>query len=310
MFHRFILKDIKPLPVHFAVPNSLLFCSTATPSIMTSPTIPIYQNDSQLTTFETEITSTLPLTSYPEADIALFKLATPPESSSDQHILTTTASIFHPQGGGQPSDTGIITSPTSATPPISFTVTSVRQSPSSQILHLGTYTTPDPFTPSAPCIQSIDASSRHLYSRLHTAGHVLGLAARHYLSSIGITDITDGKASHFPGMSSVEFIGLIDGKHKAGIQAQLDAYIAADMPVEIHEWDALTVEAKAKNGEIYMPENGMDTNGILRVVEIKGAGAYPCGGTHVQTTGECGRVSAYKISRQKGLSKVSYRLDD
>ena len=114
-------------------------------------------------------------------------------------------------------------------------------------------------------------------------------------------------------MANVEFLGLIDGKHKAGIQAKLDEYLAADMAVEIHEWDQETVDAKTESGDIYMPENGMDlaaTGGTLRVVEIKGAGAYPCGGTHVRTTGECGKVGVYKISRQKGVSKVSYRLED
>jgi Ser-tRNA(Ala) deacylase AlaX len=280
---------------------------------MASRTVPVYQKDGQSTTLETKITSTKPFSTYTETDRQLFKLKDT-EESDENYVLTTSETIFHPQGGGQPTDVGQIKSTNSN---IIFNVSSVRQdtSPSSstQVLHLGKYASSTQFPIGQPVTQCIDAEKRHLYSRLHTAGHVLSLAARHYLASQGITDVIDGKASHFPGMANVEFLGLIDGKHKAGIQAKLDEYIAADMAVEIHEWDQEMVDAKQKAGEVYMPENGMDleaTGGTLRVVEIKGAGAYPCGGTHILRTKDCGKVTVYKIGRQKGVSKVSYRLDD
>lgn len=279
---------------------------------MASRTVPVYQKDGQTTTLETTVASTKPFASYSESDRQLFKLKDT-EESDDNHIVTTSETIFHPQGGGQPTDIGQIRSTDSS---IVFDVSSVRQdtlpASSTQVLHLGNYASSGQFSAGQPITQTIDAQKRHLYSRLHTAGHVLSLAAQHYLVSEGV-EVIDGKASHFPGMANVEFIGLIDGKHKAGIQAKLDDYIAADMEIEIHEWNQETVDAKQKNGEVYMPENGMDLEaigGVLRVVEIKGAGAYPCGGTHVLSTKDCGKVTVYKISRQKGVSKVSYRLDD
>jgi Ser-tRNA(Ala) deacylase AlaX len=280
---------------------------------MASRTIPIYQSDGQSTTLETKITSSKPFTSYTASDQQLFKLKDA-EESSENHIITTTSTIFHPQGGGQPSDVGQIKSPEDS---VIFNVSSVRQDtlpPSStQVLHLGKYASQAHFHPGDSVTQTIDAKQRRLYSRLHTAGHVLGLAARHYLSEQGITSITDGKASHFPSMANVEFLGLIDGKHKAGIQSKLDLYISRAMSVEIEELTQEQVDARKEEGTLYMPENGMDleaTGGTLRVVNIVGVGAYPCGGTHVLNTKECGKVSLYKISRQKGVSKVSYRLDD
>ena len=280
---------------------------------MASRTIPIYQRSGQATTLETKIISSKVLTSYTESDIQLFKLKDT-EQSPENHIVTTSSTVFHPQGGGQPSDVGQIKS---ADDSVKFDVFSVRQDtlPASetQVLHLGKYASSQHFHAGDPAVQVIDADKRYLYSRLHTAGHVLGLAARHYLSEQGITDITDGKASHFPGMSNVEFLGNIDGKHKAGIQAKLDLYISKGMSVEIEELTQDQVDERTKAETLYMPENGMDleaTGGTLRVVNIVGAGAYPCGGTHVLNTKECGKVSVYKISRQKGISKVSYRLDD
>lgn len=276
-------------------------------------TIPFYQRDGQATTLETRVSSVKSLASYAESDRQLFKLKDT-EESEENHIVTTSETIFHPQGGGQPTDVGQIKSPDDS---VVFEVSSVRQdtlqASETQVLHLGKYASSQHFKEGDPVVQTIDADKRNLYSRLHTAGHVLGLAARHYLAEHGITDIIDGKASHFPGMANVEFIGLIDGKHKAGIQAKLDEYVEKGMPVEIEDLKQDHVDQRAKEGKLYMPENGMDleaTGGTLRIVNIMGAGAYPCGGTHVLNTKDCGKVTVYKISRQKGVSKVSYRLDD
>ena len=45
-----------------------------------------------------------------------------------------------------------------------------------------------------------------------------------------------------------------------------------------------------------------------RVVEMEGLGAYPCGGTHVATCDQVGKVEVRKIARSKGVSRVSYRV--
>ena len=48
----------------------------------------------------------------------------------------------------------------------------------------------------------------------------------------------------------------------------------------------------------------------VRVVDIGGLGSYPCGGTHVKSLKELGRVVVRNIKRQKGISKVSYEVAD
>ena len=108
-------------------------------------------------------------------------------------------------------------------------------------------------------------------------------------------------------MANVEFLGFIDGKHKAGIQAKVDEFVNAAMPVQIYEWNEEQV-SDPKN-KVYMPENSK-VEGVVRVVSIGDAGAYPCGGTHVTDTSQCGKVNVYKISRSKGVSRVSYSLDE
>lgn len=230
-------------------------------------------------------------------------------------MVVTTETIFHPQGGGQPTDVGTISSTDDT---IKFDVTSARQDAIAKdftVLHLGRYSTTSTreFQTSDAVQQTLDMDKRTLYSRLHTAGHVLGLAVRHYLESLNLaSNIIDAKASHFPDMANVEFIGSIDGKHKAGIQAKVNEYVSACLPIEICQWNA--EELKDPKNRVYMPENsagefGMEEGGSLRCVSVVGKGAYPCGGTHVQHTGLCGKIMVYKITRSKGVTRVSYSLD-
>jgi Ser-tRNA(Ala) deacylase AlaX len=51
-------------------------------------------------------------------------------------------------------------------------------------------------------------------------------------------------------------------------------------------------------------------DGKVRAVDIVGAGAYPCGGTHVPDSSFVGTITVKNIKRQKGVSKVSYAIGD
>jgi len=44
------------------------------------------------------------------------------------------------------------------------------------------------------------------------------------------------------------------------------------------------------------------------VYEVDGAGSHPCGGTLVTSTADLGEVRVRRISRQKGVSRVSYEV--
>jgi Ser-tRNA(Ala) deacylase AlaX len=44
------------------------------------------------------------------------------------------------------------------------------------------------------------------------------------------------------------------------------------------------------------------------VVEMEGLGSYPCGGTHVTDCSKVGKIEVKKITRSKGVSRVSYRV--
>jgi Ser-tRNA(Ala) deacylase AlaX len=176
-----------------------------------------------------------------------------------------------------------------------------------QVLHFGRFASPsDMFNEGDIVEQTIDSEKRLLYSRFHTAGHVLGAAVRHLLED-KIPNFDELKASHFPDSAACEFQGLIEGKWKDAIQKRVDEYVDKAMPVEIDWWDE---EDFKKNGlERLVPDRSLAPPGEkFRVVKIVGAEVYPCGGTHVDRTDLCGKTNVRKISRSKGTSRVGYNV--
>ncbi|KAK4691500.1 hypothetical protein P7C71_g5515, partial [Lecanoromycetidae sp. Uapishka_2] len=243
----------------------------------------------------------------------LFKASTPNTNNEAAYVLATSSTIFHPQGGGQPSDTGIMKMQSgegedAENQGVVFDVKLVRKLEHA-ILHCGFFrpnsnsATKPVFSVSDSVIQTHDSAKRNLHSRLHTAGHILGLAVRELSNAGTIPPIEETKANHAPNSASCEFRGLIAGEHKDAIQAKVRELVERDLPVHVYFWDEERVRAECTS----VPDalKGDENDGV-RVVEVEGVGAYPCGGTHVGRTKEVGDVVVRSIKRQKGTTKVSY----
>ncbi len=247
----------------------------------------------------TTIVTIEPISTVSQVDRALFKQAT-----DENFVVTTAETIFYPQGGGQPSYSGTMTSATSDDA-ASFEVTNVRTGSLGHILHLGHFRTPKEslFSAGDTVQQATDTAKHDLNCRLHTAGHIVGLAVRHLAQSI--PDVTELKAQHYPDAAFVEFRGYIDGKHKEAIQAESNDFVQKALPVKIDWWDEKKLR---ENGGVVPDKLAVPEGESLRVVNIGGAGAYPCGGIHVCQTDRIGKIQIRRISRQKGISKVSYSI--
>ncbi|KAJ4416133.1 hypothetical protein N0V85_002401 [Neurospora sp. IMI 360204] len=261
-----------------------------------------FHHNAKLYKLSAVVSAITPFSALEEANKLLFKKGT-----DDDFAVVTEKTIFHPQGGGQPSDEGVMTKGNESV----FRVSMVRMDAvnDGQVLHFGRFdsSSPSRFQVGDTVEQSIDVEKRVLYSRLHTAGHVLGAAVRHWLEK-EIPGFDELKASHFPDSAACEFQGSIEGKWKEPIQQKVDEYIDKAMPVEVDFWDE---EDFRKNGlERLIPDRSLAPPGEkFRVVKIVGADVYPCGGTHVDTTDLCGKTTVKKISRSKGTSRVSYAVN-
>lgn len=286
----------------------------------------------QIYEHETKISSIHPIISLPHADQTLFKV--PADAPSLLYAITTESTIFHPQGGGQPSDVGnmvVLREDTGIVQNQTFKILTARTSATNPgiVIHFGHFAEGDICQRGLAGVQVnqiVDADKRKLFSRLHTAGHVLGAATRTLLEK-RVDNFDELKASHFPDSAACEFQGLIDGKHKPEIQNAVDKLVDIDAEVQIGWWTKSDFKQRGlerllpsdeywKEIATHVDENGEevgqradDEKTRIRVVNIVGAEVYPCGGTHVPSTKGCGKVTVRKISRQKGNSRVSYMVD-
>ncbi|TXT39016.1 MAG: threonyl/alanyl tRNA synthetase SAD protein [Comamonadaceae bacterium] len=127
----------------------------------------------------------------------------------------------------------------------------------------------------------VDSSARLLHSRLHTAGHLIG----HVLAPLGYIAT---RAHHWPGEARVYVSPTPDSANAclsvADLQKRLDELIALDLPrvTKMHE-------AHREIGFGELP-------------------AYPCGGTHVASTGEVGRCIIEDIGESENGLRIRYTV--
>ena len=128
------------------------------------------------------------------------------------HRVVTDRTIFHPQGGGQPSDIGEMRSPSTT-----FKVTQVRKD-GDCVHHFGHF---DPegatFLPDTEVTMTVDEQARRLHARLHSAGHLLDTAVQR----LGL-QLTPGKGYHFPDSPFVEYEGTIPADQRDTVKEQLN----------------------------------------------------------------------------------------
>lgn len=173
--------------------------------------------------------------------------------------------VFHSQGGGQPSDVGHMGA---------ARVTKVVER-NGNLVH---------------CIDArleigvvglqVDKDARLLHSRLHTAGHLIG----HAVAPLGFIAT---RAHHWPGEARVDVSPTAMGVACLSInelQSRVDALIAQDLPrvLRLHEG--------------------------FREIGFGELPAFPCGGTHVISTGMVGSCVINDIGKNGNGFRIRYAV--
>lgn len=133
--------------------------------------------------------------------------------NGEDFIITVDKTVFHPQGGGQPSDTGTISNDS-----FEFTVVMVRKN-NEIVEHYGNFTrgNEESVQTGTSVNLSIHLENRKLYARLHSAGHLLDAAVK----SLGL-ELIPGKGYHFPNSPYVEYKGGIPADKRTEIKQKLN----------------------------------------------------------------------------------------
>ena len=140
------------------------------------------------------------------------------EGEPELYQLVLDRTIFHPQGGGQPGDRGLISS---ADGSVKFLVTDLKARDDA-VMHIGRYIDPEKkFEMLDPTTLTIDADWRMLNTRIHSAGHLVALAMRR-----AGRDLKPGKGFHFYEGPYVEFLGDIPASERESLVKELTVHCA------------------------------------------------------------------------------------
>ena len=202
--------------------------------------------------------------------------------------------IFYPQGGGQPTDKGVISTESGE-----FQVSRVSFV-DGDVLHNGRFSAGQ-ISPGDVARLTIDEELRKHHARLHTGGHLVMTAVDRLLGYPAT------KGYHFPDGPYVEFGGNIPAEKRDStvgeIQSLLDVLVAENSDVT---WEFESVDAlRAK--DVHIPAEipaGKPTRVVLT------AGYYsPCGGTHVRRLGLLDGLKCRSVKVKSGKTRVSYSID-
>lgn len=181
-----------------------------------------------------------------------------------RYAVVLDRTLFHPQGGGQPADAGWIDNE-----PVETVLAR-----GDDVLHI----VAKPLLPGVVNLR-VDAAQRQLHARLHSAGHLIGLAG----TAFGWLPV---KAHHWPNEGRITFAAGGNGTlpDAPSLLAKINAWQAEDLPRRV------------------------TFDGGLREVGFGELPAYPCGGTHVARLSDIGQVTITQMKMKKGQMIVNYTL--
>lgn len=182
-----------------------------------------------------------------------------------RYAIELDRTLFHPQGGGQPADRGWIAD---------LAVQGVV-SRGDSVAHIVSQP-----LPSGEVTIRIDAESRRLHARLHSAGHMLAQAGEQ-------SGWQPMKGHHWPGESRIIFAAEANGglPEASVLLEKVAAWQAENLPRQVAFADG------------------------LRQVGFGDMQSYPCGGTHVASLSELGKIVISQVKMKKGQIIVSYTVE-
>ena len=207
--------------------------------------------------------------------------------------LTFDQTIFHPQGGGQPSNTGSIEIDgikcavvfvVVADGDISHTVERIRI---------------DDISDGDAIRMTVDADRRQTSAKYHSAGHLIS----HVFETLN-PNMLPGKGHHHPGAAYIEMADKAR-EGSAEMLAEANQAIQEALAAKL-EFDTKFVSFEEV--EEVRPDlaNMIPKDAQTRALTIGQFNLLPCGGTHVRNAEELSGLEITRIKRKKDNLKVSY----
>jgi len=210
--------------------------------------------------------------------------------TGDQLELILEENPFYAESGGQVSDTGVVQGDG-----WELTVEGVEKVDGRNAV-VGTFG--ETFEPTGALAQVNEARRRNI-ERNHTATHLVHAALRKILGA----HVRQAGSVVAPERLRFDFShhGPIKGDQLAGIEAEVNAYVWENHPIETRQMaykDAVAAGAMALFGEKY--------GDVVRVVDVPGVSIELCGGTHVGATGQ---IALFRFTHETGAAAGVRRIE-
>lgn len=195
-----------------------------------------------------------------------------------QYLIVLDRTAFFPEGGGQPSDRGVL----------NFANILDVQEKNGVIVH----TSDRPFQAGAPVVGGIDWPRRFALMQQHTGEHIIsGLAHRLYgLENVGFHMSEAALTVDLNGELSADQLALIERLANEAVWRDLGVKVSYPTGEELEK-----IPYRSKK----------ELTGKVRIVEIPGFDICACCGTHVARTGEIGTIKLLSSQRYKGGTRLT-----
>lgn len=201
--------------------------------------------------------------------------------------------VFYPLGGGQPGDTGKMSWSDGGA-----AIVDTRYGNDGTIRHVLEDGEAGPAVGDIVQLE-LNWDRRYRHMRMHTAMHLLGSVLKY--------GVTGGNIS--AEKSRLDF-DMEDSVDKEAVAAALEALITQNHAVSCR-WisdEELDAQPDLVRTMSVQPPRG---KGSIRLLEIEGVDLQPCGGTHLRSTGEVGKIRVGKVEKKgKRNRRVNIHLDD
>ena len=212
---------------------------------------------------------------------------------TEQGGIVLDRTVFYATSGGQPGDTGTLTTTAGARIPIETAV--YIDAAKSEIAHIS--------SAGAPALKvgdtvtaAIDWDKRYARMRMHTALHLLSAVLPYAVTGGSVGD----------SESRLDFDIPEAGLDKDAVTAKVAEMISSNAVVSSRWITDAELDANPSLVKTMSVKPPIGT-GHVRLIEIAGLDLQPCGGTHVRATGEIGAVRVTQIEK-KGKQNRRVRI--
>jgi misacylated tRNA(Ala) deacylase len=225
----------------------------------------------------------MPMTELLFRDDAYLRSCAARVTAADSRGIRLDRTVFYPNGGGQPGDSGALRLADGATIAI---VDAIKGDGPDEVIHVPAADAALP-PAGAEVAAEIDWQRRHRLMRMHTCLHLL--------CAVVPGAVTGGSVGDGRGRLDFDVPGA--SLDKEAITAGLNRLIAEGHAVAPRWIDdaELAAHPELVRTMSVKPPTGA---GKVRLLEIDGVDLQPCGGTHVKNTAEIGPVEIIKIENK------------